>query len=496
MSSQSLEQSSHYKICIIGAGFGGLAMAIRLKQQGINDFIIVEKSGDIGGTWRENQYPGAACDVQSHMYSFSFAPKTNWSQRYAEAKEIFDYLQSITDQYQLRQHCKFHHEVTEMHYQAQSCDWYIRLKQGQTLTCQYVIFASGPLHIPHIPHIPGIENFKGKVFHSAQWDHSYDLKGKKVASIGTGGSAIQYIPKIAADVAQLYVFQRSAAWIIPRDERQYFDLEKKLFQKFDSIRKLHRARLYWSNESRFMPIAQPTVMKYAQKVVTAWIHYQVKNKTLAQRLTPDYAMGCKRILISNTYYPTFKRSNVELVTNAIKEIKEQSIVTKDGTEREIDCLIYGTGFITDPQIYLKSFQCKGLNGIDLQDQWRTGAESYYGICTKNFPNFFQLLGPNTLLAHNSVVFMIEAQVNYILQLMQLVEQTESHGILVKDKVHDQFNQQLQNHLKDTVWQSGCVSWYQNQTGKNFALWPHYTWKYWLKTHKINAQDYYLLQKAG
>lgn len=482
------------KIAIIGAGFGGLAMAIRLLQQQITDFIILEKANEVGGTWRENQYPGAACDVQSHMYSLSFAPKTDWSKRYAEAPEIFAYIQGLTDQFQLRDYCQFQTEVLSAHYQEQDCEWHLELNQQRKLIAQYVVFASGPLHVPQIPHIPGIEKFKGKVFHSSQWDHQYDLNGKNVASIGTGGSAIQYIPEIAPQTRQLYVFQRTAAWVIPRDERLYSQLEKKLFKKFDWFRKLHRARLYWSNESRVVPIVKPGVMKYTQKLAEVFLKYQVKDKRIAAKLIPDYIMGCKRILVSNKYYPTFNRANVELVTDAIQELTEHSIITKDGKERPIDCLIYGTGFITDPRIYLKSFDCVGEHGVELKQAWKDGAESYYGICTKGFPNLFQLLGPNTVLAHNSVVFMIEAQVDYILQMIKLVEQTQTDAIVIKDQVHDDYNRYVQEMLAGTIWQSGCVSWYQQDGGKNFALWPTYTWKYWLKTQKVNPADYRLLNK--
>ena len=488
--------AAHYQVAIIGAGFGGLAMAIRLLQRNIHNFLILEKSNEVGGTWRENQYPGAACDVQSHLYSLSFAPKTDWSKRYAEAPEIFQYIQDVVQQFNLREYCQFNSEVVHTEYHEKECLWHVTLKDGRQLSCQYLIFASGPLHVPQIPHIKGIEKFQGKVFHSSQWDHQYDLNGKVVASIGTGGSAIQYIPEIAPQVKQIYVMQRTAAWVIPRDERKYLNVEKKLFKQADWFRKLHRARLYWSNESRAIPIMQPSVMKYTQKLAEAFIRFQVKDKQLAQKLTPDYIMGCKRILVSNKYFPTFNRDNVELVTDAILELTADSIITKDGKMRKIDCLIYGTGFITDPRIYLQPFSCLGEHGVELKQAWKDGAESYYGISHKGFPNLFQLLGPNTVLAHNSVIFMIEAQVDYILQMMDLVTQSQSNAIVVKDQVQDQFNQDVQDMLNNTVWQSGCVSWYQQDGGKNFALWPTYTWKYWLKTKSLHPSDFRLISKAA
>ena len=490
------DAAAHYQVAIIGAGFGGLAMAIRLLQRNIHNFVILEKSDEVGGTWRENQYPGAACDVQSHLYSLSFAPKTDWSKRYAEAPEIFQYIQDVVQQFNLREYCQFNSEVVHTEYHEKECLWHVTLKDGRQMSCQYLIFASGPLHVPQIPHIKGIEKFQGKVFHSSQWDHQYDLNGKVVASIGTGGSAIQYIPEIAPQVKQIYVMQRTAAWVIPRDERKYLNVEKKLFKQADWFRKLHRARLYWSNESRAIPIMQPSVMKYTQKLAEAFIRFQVKDKQLAQKLTPDYIMGCKRILVSNKYFPTFNRDNVELVTDAILELTADSIITKDGKMRKIDCLIYGTGFITDPRIYLQPFSCLGEHGVELKQAWKDGAESYYGISHKGFPNLFQLLGPNTVLAHNSVIFMIEAQVDYILQMMDLVTQSQSNAIVVKDQVQDQFNQDVQDMLNNTVWQSGCVSWYQQDGGKNFALWPTYTWKYWLKTKSLHPSDFRLISKVA
>ena len=490
------DAAAHYQVAIIGAGFGGLAMAIRLLQRNIHNFVILEKSNEVGGTWRENQYPGAACDVQSHLYSLSFAPKTDWSKRYADAPEIFQYIQDVVQQFNLREYCQFNSEVVHTEYHEKDCVWHVALKDGRQLSCQYLVFASGPLHVPQIPHIKGIEKFQGKVFHSSQWDHQYNLNSKVVASIGTGGSAIQYIPEIAPQVKQIYVMQRTAAWVIPRDERKYLNIEKKLFKQADWFRKLHRARLYWSNESRAIPIMQPSVMKYTQKLAEAFIRFQVKDKQLAQKLTPDYIMGCKRILVSNKYFPTFNRDNVELVTDAIQELTADSIITKDGKMRKIDCLIYGTGFITDPRIYLQPFSCIGEHGVELKQAWKDGAESYYGISHKGFPNLFQLLGPNTVLAHNSVIFMIESQVDYILQMMDLVAQSQSNAIVVKDQVQDQFNHDVQDMLNNTVWQSGCVSWYQQDGGKNFALWPTYTWKYWLKTKSLHPSDFRLISKAA
>lgn len=476
-------------IAILGAGFGGLCMAIKLREAGNDNFVILEKGSDIGGTWYFNSYPGAACDVQSHMYSFSFAPKNDWSKRYAPQPEIHQYMRDVTEQYGIRPFVRFGQTVTEARFDEATARWTIKTESGNTVVARHFIMATGPLHVPSMPKIPGLENFKGKVFHSAQWDHDYDLRGKNVVSIGTGGSAIQYVPEIAPDVKQLYVFQRTPAWVIPRDERGYLGIEKALFARFPALRRLHRARLYWSNESRLLPILNAGIARQLQALAKLFIRYQVKDKETARKLTPDYTIGCKRILISNKYYPAFNRDNVELVTEGIKEIRESSIVTRDGVERPVDCIIMGTGFVVDPRVYLRGFPLTGRAGHNLLDDWKETSQGYYGSQVAGYPNFFQLVGPNTGLGHNSIIFMIEAQVHYILECLKLLKANEADSIEVRQDVQDEFNLRLQQGFKDTVWTSGCTSWYRNADGGNFALWPHSTWKFWLETRKVHADNY-------
>ncbi len=482
-------QTTVVDVAIVGSGFGGLCMAIKLREAGNDNFVILEKGNDVGGTWRDNSYPGAACDVQSHMYSFSFEGKADWSKRYAPWHEIQQYILDTTAKYGIRPFIRFNTEVTGAHFDESTGLWTVNTGTGQTVVARHFVLASGPLHVPAIPKIKGIENFKGKVFHSAQWDHNYDLTGKNVVSIGTGGSAIQYVPEIAPQVKQLYVFQRTPAWVIPRDERTYWGIEKAVFAKLPMLRKLHRARLYWSNESRVWPIFNPAIAEGLQKLAEMFIKIQVKDKALAKKLTPDYTIGCKRVLISNKYYPTFNRKNVELVTDGILEVKENSIVTKDGVTRPADCIILGTGFIVDPRIYMKDFPCTGLTGHNLVDDWKDGAEAYYGISVTGYPNMYQLVGPNTALGHNSIIFMIEAQVNYILDCMKTLKAQGADYANIKASVQQSFNEKVQANMKGTVWSSGCASWYQQDNGKNFTIWPWSTWKYWLETRKINASDY-------
>ena len=364
---------------IAGAGFGGLCMAMKLREQGNDNFVILEKGHDVGGTWRDNNYPGCACDVQSHMYSLSFAPKNDWSKRYAPWNEIQQYILDTTEKFGIRPFCRFNEEVTAAVFDETEKLWKVTTINGITYLSRHFVLASGPLHVPQVPNIPGLDTFKGKVFHSAQWDHDYNLKGKNVVSIGTGGSAIQYCPEIAPDVNQLYVFQRTPAWVIPRDERRYLGIEKWGFSKIPGLRALHRARLYWTNESRLWPILNPAISKSLSPLAKAFIRLQVKDSNIAKKLTPDYTIGCKRVLISNKYYPMFNRKNVELVTDDIAEVRENSIVTKSGEERPVDCIILGTGFVVDPRIYMGNFKLKGNDGRDLRDDWKDHAEAYLGV---------------------------------------------------------------------------------------------------------------------
>ena len=478
-------------VVIVGAGFGGLCMAIKLKAAGINRFVILEKENEVGGTWRDNSYPGCACDVQSHLYSFSFASKADWSQRFAGWKEIQEYILECTQKYGLRRHIRFHQEVTSANFDELAGHWIIRTSAEDTLLARHWVLASGPLHVPRYPKIKGLERFKGKVFHSARWQHEYDLTGKNVASIGTGGSAIQYIPEIAPAVKQLYVFQRSAAWVIPRDGRRYSAVRKRMFARFAWLRKAHRAWLFWANEARILPLFNPLIAQGLQKLAALYLRFQVKDRATARKLTPAYTMGCKRVLLSNKYYPTFNRGNVDLITDSITEVREHSIVTQDGMERHADCIILGTGFIADPRVYMKDFELTGLGGSSLKEDWKDGAEAYYGITVNGYPNMYQLVGPNTSLGHNSIIFMIECQANYILSCMELLEQTDADYLDVKSEVQEAFNEKLREKLKRTVWNSGCRNWYRQPGGKNFMIWPASTARYWLETRKVDPADYQL-----
>lgn len=476
-------------VIIIGAGFGGLCMASKLREAGNDNFLLLEKGSDAGGTWHFNTYPGAACDVQSHLYSFSFQGKADWSKRYAPWYEIENYLLDTVEQRGLRPFIRFNEEVTAAHFDQASATWQVQTAAGKTLTSRHVVMATGPLHVPNKPAIPGLEKFKGKVMHSAEWDHGYPLIGKRVASIGTGGSAIQYCPEIAPKVKQLHVFQRTPAWVIPRDTRGYANWEQRLFARFPLLRKIHRARLYWSNEARVIPAANPKAAKILEAVCRAFIRLQVKDANIAKRLVPNYTVGCKRVLISNAWYPMFNRPNVSLVSDGIREVREHSIVTADGVERELDCIILGTGFVVDPRVYLKNFPLTGIDGHNIKDDWAQSAEAYYGMTVTGYPNLFQLVGPNTGLGHNSILFMIECQVNYILKCLDLLKEKGADYLDVTVEAQDRFNAEVQDRLQGTVWTSGCTSWYQQADGKNVALWPGSTARYWHETRHVRQEDY-------
>jgi cation diffusion facilitator CzcD-associated flavoprotein CzcO len=478
-----------FEVVIVGAGFGGLCMAIKLLEEGISDFVVLEKDREVGGTWRDNSYPGAACDVQSHFYSYSFEPKPDWTERYAGWQEIQRYILDLTERRGLRRWIRFGQEVNSARFDTATGRWSVGTAAGDTIVARHVVLASGPLHVPQYPAIPGLERFTGKVFHSARWDHGYDLAGKRVASIGTGGSAIQYCPAIAPQVGRLHVFQRSAAWVIPRDTRSYGERDRRRYGRHPWLRRLHRARLYWTNEARVLGFLHPALTRLPAARARRHLRQSVRDPALVAALTPDYTFGCKRVLISNDWYPMFNRPNVELVTAGIREIREQSIVTDDGVERPVDCLILGTGFVVDPRIYMQRFPITGLPGHVLADDWQDGAEAFLGVSVSGYPNLHQLVGPGSALGHNSIIFMIEAQVRYVLSAMRELRRRGADWLDLKPEAQRRYNERLQGALRGTVWSSGCTSWYQQADGRNFTLWPWSTVRYWLTTRRIDAEAY-------
>ena len=477
-----------FEVAIVGSGFSGLAMAIRLKREGRGPFVILEKGDEVGGTWRENHYPGCACDVPSHLYSFSFAPNPRWSRMFAPQREILDYLVRCADESGVRPHVRFRSEVERIEFDEGLGRWRIFVRGGATLTARHVVLGVGALSKPALPDLPGRERFRGKSFHSAQWDHGYDLAGKTVAVVGTGASAIQFVPQIAPQLKRLHLFQRTPPWVLPKPDRAMTGVEQRLFAAAPFLQRLFRALIYWRMEGRGLGFTvDPRIMKLAALVGRRHIRRQIRDPLLREKVTPSYLPGCKRILMADDYYPALERPNVEVVTDGIREIGERGVVSRDGVERPVDAILYGTGFrVAD---FLAPMRVVGRGGVDLNDAWRGGVEAYLGTTVAGFPNLYLLMGPNTGLGHNSMVFMIEAQVNHVLQCLGAVKDRGAASAEVKEPAQRRFNRALQPRLHKSVWASGCQSWYLDAQGRNSTLWPGFTFEFWLRTRRLRAGDY-------
>ncbi|NIH78816.1 flavin-containing monooxygenase [Amycolatopsis viridis] len=480
-------------VIIVGTGFSGLGMAIQLRKEGREDFVILEKADDVGGTWRDNTYPGCACDVQSHMYSFSFEQNPNWSRSFSPQPEIWDYLRGVARKYDLYARTRFGQEMTGARWDPDEHCWHVTTRSGDTFSAQFLVNGVGALHLPQIPDLKGIERFRGRTFHSAQWDHDYDLRGKRVAVVGTGASAIQFIPAIAPEVEQLHVFQRTPAWVMPKPDHAMPDWAKAAFAKIPGTQRAYRNLLYWLLEARAIGFnGHQGLMKLAQKLAKANIDKHIDDPALRAKLTPDYVMGCKRVLISNDYYPALNRDNVDVITHGVAEVTETGVVGTDGVEREVDAIIFGTGFhVTDAFDHLDII---GLEGRKLNKEWATeGMRTHLGITVNGFPNMFFLLGPNTGLGHNSVVFMIESQIRYVAEAIRLVEASGAAALEPRAEVQERFNAEIQHKLAKGVWtQGGCKSWYLDAKGVNRTIWPGFTWRYWLATRKLRPSDFELV----
>ncbi|WP_199543704.1 flavin-containing monooxygenase [Paraburkholderia kururiensis] len=478
-------------VAIIGSGFAGLGMAIRLREAGFTDFAIAEKAASVGGTWRDNHYPGCACDVQSHVYSFSFAPNPRWTRMFAPQPEIRAYLEDCAQRFGVMRHIRFGHELANATYDEATHRWHLRFANGQQWSARVLISGMGGLSRAALPDLPGLERFAGKTFHSQQWDHTYDLAGKRIAVIGTGASAIQFVPQIAPRVAHLDLFQRTPPWIMPKPDRAVRPFEQWLFRRLPFTQKLMRAGLYCMLESRALGFAiHPKLMKTVQKIALRHLRRQVPDPQLRAVLTPNYTIGCKRVLISNDYYPALSRENVKVVTSGIQRIEADAVVTLDGVRHPADCLIFGTGFqVADP---FPRGAIIGRNGVDIVDTWRDGAHAYLGTTLPGYPNFFMIVGPNTGLGHNSMVFMIESQVEYIVQALRTMKREFADAIEVRPHVERAYNERIQQKLGRTIWSTGgCKSWYLDpRTGKNTTLWPGFAYRFRQATATFNMADYF------
>ena len=480
-------------ICIIGSGFGGLCMGIQLKKAGIDSFVILEKADKVGGTWRDNTYPGAACDVASHLYSFSFEPKHDWSRKFSPQPEIQAYLERCAEKYDLLPHIRFGTEVSTAKFDSLLGRWSIGTKGGETHHARVLVPAVGQLSRPAYPDIPGLEDFTGTAFHSARWNHDYDFQGKTVAVIGTGASAIQFVPQVAKRARRVHVFQRSAPWILPKPDRAFASFERKLFSWLPGFDRIYRGGIYCGMESRAVAFQGFTpLLKLIAWQATKHLERHIQDPKLRAALTPDYTIGCKRVLLSNDYYEAMARDNVELVTRAIDRIEEDTIVMSDGTRQSVDAIVFGTGFKASE--FLAPMKITGLGGRDLNEEWRDGAEAYKGISVAGFPNMFILYGPNTGLAHNSIVYMIESQVCYIMDCLRTLESRPAVYLDVREDVQRRYNKWIQSEVEHSPWQD-CQSWYRAEGGKNTANWPGFTFAYRARTRAVDLADYKLHEAA-
>jgi cation diffusion facilitator CzcD-associated flavoprotein CzcO len=480
--------SSAPSVVILGAGISGLCTGIQLLAAGIRSFTIFEKSDKVGGTWYENQYPGAACDVPSHFYSFSFEQNPDWSRKFSGQAEIQRYLERTAAKYGVLPHIRFGSEVTSASFDAGAGLWRVRTNTGEEVTANVLVSGVGQLNRPFVPDLPGLADFEGVTFHSARWNHAHSLAGKNVAVIGNGASAIQFIPHVAKQAAKLTIFQRSANWVVPRGDYAYSERAKRIFRAVPALQRLYRWFFYWQLEKNFLAFGgEGRIAKLFEKGARMWLEQQIPDPKLRAALTPDYRVGCKRILIDDEFYPALARPNVAVETSGIARITRDAIETTDGVSHPVDTIILATGFSATS--FLSPVQIEGVDGKKLEEVWRPGAEAHLGITVSGFPNFFMMYGPNTNLGHNSIIFMIEAQVRYTVSCIQALAARGLRYLDVKPEVQARYNAELQQELASTAWAAGCNSWYKTAAGKVTNNWSSFTVKYWWKTRRPVLDDF-------
>ncbi len=476
-----------FEVLIVGAGFGGIGMAIALQRAGIGPFVVVEKSGDLGGTWRDNTYPGAACDVPSNLYSFSFRPG-RWTRRYPRQSEILDYLHAVADEHGLEPHIRCGTGVAEAVFDEPGGRWRVRLDDGRVLWARVVVSAVGQLNRPARPELAGLDDFAGPAWHSARWDHGQPLEGKRVAVIGTGASAIQFVPEVAEVAAHVDVYQRSAPYVLPKPDRPYRRWEQALFDAVPIARKADRLRIFLYGElltSGF--VTSPKLLGAARARWWRLLHEQIPDPDLRHRCIPDHVMGCKRVLFSNDWYRTLARPHVDLITERIERVVPSGVVTAGGTTRPADVLIYGTGFQTLD--FLAPMVVRGRGGRALHDVWRDGASAYLGVAVPGFPNLFLLYGPNTNLGGNSIIFMLESQIAYVTAAVAALDRRRLGWLDVRPEVHQDFEAWVDRASRASVWESGCRSWYTTASGRNTNNWPTYTVLYRQRLRRFDLGSY-------
>lgn len=458
------------RVAVLGAGLSGICIGIQLRKHQIADFVILEKAKEAGGTWRENTYPGVACDVPSHLYSFSFALNANWQHFYPAGQEIRDYCEDCINRHGLRSHINFNTEVQEVVFDGN--EWCIQTTDGKQLRAQIIVSGLGGLHLPRHPDLPGSDSFSGARFHTAKWDHAYDLKGKRVAIIGTGASAVQLLPTIAEDAKEVIVFQRSAAWVLPRMSRKISRWRRRLYRRFPWLMRLHRWRIWLLTDVLGTSALRRGSFMNNRMAQTAhqYLEQSVSDPGLRQQLTPDDLPGCRRRCISDDYLTTFNRDNVHLVTDSIAAVEEQGIRDVTGKLHQVDAIIEATGF--RPFNITNYLSVLGRQGRKLQDVWSGQVTSFRTMMVPEFPNFFMLFGPNSGSSHISALTMIESQVGYILKCLDWMEREGIQHLDPDPEVTKAYNERLQKAMKKMTFGGGCNAWYTDAQDRNFTLWPY------------------------
>ena len=476
------------EVLVVGGGFAGIGMAIRLRRAGIVDFEILEQAPRVGGTWRDNSYPGAACDVESHLYSFSFAPNPAWSRTFAPQAEILAYLERCVAGFGLGPHLRLGVGVTGARFDEAAREWEVTATDGVVRRARVLVSATGGLNRPALPEIPGLDAFEGPVFHSARWRHDVPLAGKRVAVVGTGASAIQIVPSIAPDVARLDLYQRTPPWILPKADRAITDAERAAFRRVPALQRLARAKQYLSHELLAVGfVGDVRVMSLGERMARRYLAESVRDPALREALTPRYTFGCKRVLLTNDYFPAVQRANVELVTAGIERVTARGVRARGGREREVDALVLATGFQAAEAV--APFPVTGRGGRDLDRAWAGGAEAYLGTSVAGFPNLFLLIGPNTGLGHSSMVLMMESQFAYVLDALRTMRARGLGLVDVRPEEQAAYNARLAARFPKTVWATGCSSWYLTQGGRNTTLWPGTTFEFRLATRRFHLGAY-------
>lgn len=479
------------RVVVIGAGFGGIGVAIGLREDGAR-VTVVEKLDGIGGTWRANTYPGAACDIPSHLYSLSFAPRDDWSRVYAPQWEILAYLEGVVDDHGLRPHIRTGVEVTGATWDEATCTWEVALDTGEVLVCEVLVSATGQLSRPLVPDVPGLAEFPGPVLHSATWDDDVDLEGARVAVVGSGASAIQFLPPVAGVAAHTTLFQRTPPWVLGRLDREFRPLELAAFRHLPGARVAYRFGIWlWKELSWFAFRDGNPANVLLRWLAQLRLRQRVPDRALRDRVRPDFTPGCKRLLVSNDWYDALQRDDVTVVDAGITAVEGRTVVGEDGSRAEVDVVLLGTGFSASD--LLTPMQVTGRGGRDLHEAWSDGARAHLGMSVSGFPNLFVLYGPNTNLAHNSIVHMLESQFAYVRDAVHRVAQGEADAFDVRADVQRRFNASLQRRLQDLVWEAGCSSWYLDADGRNTLNWPGLTIEYRLRTRRLDRRDHELLE---